>query len=350
MEQPFLRGLAGSARLRLPLAYTALGGCALLAFILALGLGAVTLPPGRVLQGLYGLTTGKEADSAQVIVGLRLTRALLAAAVGASLATAGAVLQGLFRNPLADPYVIGSSSGAALGAVIAMTLGFQAGRYGFSPIGWAAFSGGLSATLIVYLVAGSSPIRSDASSLLLAGTALSSLFSACVSVILALRDKDLHQAWFWLLGGFSGRGMPELAAAAPAMGLGFIAALASARVLDVLAAGDEEARSLGLSPAGARLIIGAFAALSVSASVAVAGAIGFVGLVSPHLARRFVGPAHRNLIPAAALTGAAMLLLADAVSRTVFAPVEMPVGAITALIGAPFFLYKIARRGLEGTR
>jgi iron complex transport system permease protein len=337
-------------RLRLPVAYAAIGSCTAMAFILALGMGAVALSPVQVLGGLIGMATGQEADPARIIVGLRLTRAFLAAAVGASLATAGAVLQGLFRNPLADPYVIGSSSGAALGAVIAMTMGFQAGRFGFSPIGWAAFSGGLGATFIVYLVAGTSHIRSDASSLLLAGTALSSLFSACVSVILALRDKDLHQAWFWLLGGFSGRGMPELYAAAPAMVLGFVAALASARVLDVLAAGDEESRSLGLSSSRARLVVGVFAALSVSASVAVAGAIGFVGLVSPHLARRFVGPSHRHLIPAAALTGAAMLLLADAVSRTVFAPVEMPVGAITALIGAPFFLYKIARRGLEGTR
>lgn len=343
-------GLTGPQRLRLPAAYAAISACTAMAFILALGMGAVALSPAQVLGGLIGMVAGNEADPAQIIVGLRLTRAFLAAAVGASLATAGAVLQGLFRNPLADPYVIGSSSGAALGAVIAMTLGFQAGRFGFSPIGWAAFSGGLGATFIVFLVAGTSHIRSDASSLLLAGTALSSLFSACVSVILALRDKDLHQAWFWLLGGFSGRGMPELYAAAPAMVLGFIAALASARVLDVLAAGDEESRSLGLSPSKARLVVGVFAALSVSASVAVAGAIGFVGLVSPHLARRFVGPAHRHLIPAAALTGAAMLLLADAVSRTVFAPVEMPVGAITALIGAPFFLYKIARRGLEGTR
>ena len=323
--------------------------CAL-AFVLALGMGAVSLSPATVLKGLWGLATGGEADTGVVIVGLRLTRALLAAAVGASLAAAGAVLQGLFRNPLADPYVIGSSSGAALGAVVAITLGAQSGALGFSPIGGAAFLGGLGATALVYLIAGSARVRNDAASLLLAGTALSSLISACVSILLALKDKDLHQAWFWLLGGFSGRGLPQLAAAAPGMIVGFVAALASSRVLDVLAAGDEEARSLGLSPQAARLVVGGFAALSVSAAVSVAGAIGFVGLVSPHLARRFVGPAHRTLIPASALVGAAMLLLSDAVSRVLFAPVEMPVGAVTALIGAPFFLYKIARRGLEAAR
>jgi iron complex transport system permease protein len=331
-------------------AFALISACAGLAFVLSVGMGAVALTPLEVLDGLYGMAFGREAGPAQVIVGLRLTRALLAAAVGASLASAGAVLQGLFRNPLADPYVIGSSSGAALGAVLAMTFGAQASVGGFSPIGGAAFLGGLGATFLVYLIAGASRIRSDAASLLLAGSALSSLISACVSIVLALKDKDLHQAWFWLLGGFSGRGLPQLGAAAPGMLIGFIAALAASRVLDLLAAGDEEARSLGLSPVAARLTIGGFAALSVSSSVSVAGAIGFVGLVSPHLARRFVGPAHRALIPASAIIGAAMLLLSDAVSRTVFAPVEMPVGAVTALIGAPFFLYKIARRGLESAR
>ncbi len=335
------------------LAFAALAAGLAVAAVLALGLGAVRLSPLAVLGGLVELFSGadpalREPDA--VIVSLRLVRALLAASVGASLAAAGAVLQGLFRNPLADPYVIGSSSGAALGAVLAMTLGFRSAGFGFSPIGGAAFIGGLGATFLVYFVAGASRIRSDASSLLLAGSAMGSLISACVSIVLALKDKDLQQAWFWLLGGFSGRGLPQLGAAAPAMIVGFTAAMASSRVLDVLAAGDEEARSLGLSPTAARLAVGAFAALAVSASVSVAGAIGFVGLVSPHLARRMVGPAHRALIPASAIIGAAMLLLADALSRTAFAPVEMPVGAVTALIGAPFFLYKIARRGLDGAR
>lgn len=335
------------------MAFAILTAAGFVSTVLALGLGAVSLSPPRVLIGLLELAQGSASGALSadaVIVSLRLTRALLAAAVGGSLAATGAVLQGLFRNPLADPYVIGSSSGSALGAVLAMTLGFQASVLGFSPVGGAAFLGGLGATFLVYFIAGASRIRSDASSLLLAGSAMGSLISACVSILLALKDKDLYQAWFWLLGGFSGRGLPQLRAAAPAMAIGFAAALASSRVLDVLAAGDEEARSLGLSPTAARLTIGAFAALAVSASVSVAGSIGFVGLVSPHLARRMVGPAHRALIPASALIGVSMLLLADALSRTAFAPVEMPVGAVTALIGAPFFLYRIARRGLDGAR
>lgn len=320
---------------------------AALAFILALGVGAVPLSPLATLRGLFGLASGDASEVAATIVGLRLDRALLAASVGAALAAAGAVLQGLFRNPLADPYVIGSSSGSALGVVLAITLGLNVSWLGFSPIGGAAFLGGLAATFLVYLIAGSARSRSDSASLLLAGSALGSLISAFVSILLALKDRNLHQAWFWLLGGFSGRGMAQLAAAAPALLIGFIAAMASSRVLDLLSSGDEEARSLGLSPHKARLVVGSFAALLVSGAVSIAGAIGFVGLVCPHLARRMIGPNHRFLIPASAILGSAMLLLSDTLARSAFAPLELPVGAVTALVGAPFFLYKIARRGGE---
>ncbi len=328
-------------------AYAGLAVTLALAVAAALGFGAVSVPP---LEAIAILSGRAPEGPAAVIVGLRFARACLAAAVGAAQAAAPAVYHGLFSNPLADPYVIGSSGGAAFGAVCAIAFGSGAGALGFSGIGLAAFIGGLSATLVVYLVAGASRVKSDASVLLLAGTALGSLFSALVSITLALKDKDLHQAWFWLLGGFSGRGFPELAAAAPAMALGFAASMASARPLDLLAVGDEEATSLGMRPGRVRLVVGGFAALAVSAAVALAGAIGFVGLVSPHLARRLVGPRHIRLIPASAMTGAVLLVIADTVARTAFAPVELPVGAVTALIGAPFFIYKIARRGLGGAR
>ena len=334
---------------RTALAYASLAAALLVALAAALALGAVRLAPADALAALFR-DAAAEPSTAAVIVRLRFARACLAAAVGASLAASGAVFQGLFRNPLADPYVIGSSGGAAFGAVCAIAFGSGAGLLGFSGIGLAAFAGGLGATLVVYLVAGATRLRSDASSLLLAGTALGSLFSALVSIVLALKDKDLHQAWFWLLGGFSGRGLPDLAAAAPALAAGFAAAMLASRSLDLLSVGDEEATSLGMRPARTRLVVGGFAALSVSAAVALSGAIGFVGLVSPHLARRLVGPRHVLLIPASALVGAVLLVVADIVARTAFAPVEMPVGAMTALIGAPFFIYKIARRGLDGVR
>ncbi len=335
------------SRLRSPAIHALLVLSLALSLVAALALGAVFIPPLKVLSALFQSGAMADADPFTVIIRLRLVRAMLAAVVGASLATSGAVLQGLFRNPLADPYVIGSSSGAAFGAVCAIALGLELSFLGFSAIGTAAFAGGLLATLIVYLVSGTSRTRAEASTLLLAGTALGSLFSALVSVMLALKDKDLHRAFFWLLGGFSGRGMNDLLSALPALLIGFSVALASSRVLDVLSSGDETASSLGLRPGRARLALGLVTALSVSAAVAISGAIGFVGLVCPHLARRFVGPTHRKLIPASAILGATLLMLSDAAARTVFAPVEMPVGAITALIGAPFFLYKISRRGLE---
>jgi iron complex transport system permease protein len=318
------------------------------AFTAALAFGAVRLPAMTAVRSLF--TSAGLDDMVMTIARLRLVRACLAAAVGASLAVSGAVFQGLFRNPLADPYVIGSSGGAAFGAVCAIAFGTVSGALGFSAVGLAAFAGGIASTLVVYLVAGTTRLRSDATILLLAGTALGSLFSALVSIVLALKDKDLHQAWFWLLGGFSGRSLPELAASAPAMLAGFAAAMASSRSLDLLSVGDEEATSLGMRPVRTRFIVGGFAALSVSAAVALAGAIGFVGLVSPHLARRLVGPRHVVLIPASALVGAVLLVAADTVARTSFAPVELPVGAMTALIGAPFFIYKIARRGLGESR
>jgi iron complex transport system permease protein len=335
-------------RYRNIMAYSGLSFALVASFLLALGFGAIRLSPATAVRALFGIA-GSD-DMHITITRLRLARACLAAAVGASLASSGTVFQGLFRNPLADPYVIGSSGGAAFGAVCAIAFGSGAGAMGFSGIGLAAFIGGIGATLVVYLVAGATRLRSDASSLLLAGSALGSLFSALVSIVLALKDKDLHRAWFWLLGGFSGRGLAELGASAPAMLAGLAAAMLSARSLDLLSVGDEEATSLGMRPARVRFIVGGFAAMSVSAAVALAGAIGFVGLVSPHLARRLVGPRHLTLIPAAALTGAALLVIADTVARTVFAPVEMPVGAMTALIGAPFFIYKIARRGLGDYR
>ncbi|GAB1432175.1 iron ABC transporter permease [Spirochaetota bacterium] len=318
-----------------------------LAFVAALGFGAIRLSPAKALSALFG--KGND-DVAALIVDLRLLRACLAASTGAALAASGAVFQGLFRNPLADPYVIGSSGGAAFGAVCAIALGWSQGALGFSAIGFAAFLGGMAATLVVYIIAGIGRLKSDPASLLLAGTALSSLFSALVSIIIALKDKSLHQAWFWLLGGFSGRGYRELSASAPAMLIGFLLSLASSRQLDLLAVGDEEAMSLGMRPDMVRILVGSFTALSVSAAVALAGAIGFVGLVAPHLARRMVGPKHLRLIPASALVGASLLVLADTLARTAFAPVELPVGAMTALIGAPYFMYKIARRGLEGLK
>mgnify|MGYP000906782733 CR=1 FL=1 len=316
---------------------------------LSVSLGAVKLPLADTVKALLALAGGRSVpgDPAMVIIYLRLLRTALAGIVGASLAVAGAVFQGLFRNPLADPFVIGSSSGAAFGAVVAITLGWTVSVPGFSAVAGMAFLGGIGATVMVYLVTGVFGSRGDTVTLLLAGTAMSSLFSALISILLAIQDKQLHRAYFWLLGRFSGKTAPALVSLLAPSLLAFIAAIASARILDLFSAGDEAVITLGLDPRRARLFIGAAMALSVSASVSVAGSIGFIGLVAPHLARRFVGPVHRRLIPASAVIGALMLILADLVSRTVAPPVELPVGAVTALIGAPYFLWKISRQGLR---
>ncbi len=336
---------AGSAGKKQKAVAVLVGLAAALAVILviSLGIGAVRFSPAVAVAALFGRIDGPET----VIVSLRLGRGLLAALVGCVLGAAGAAFQGLFRNPLADPYVIGGSSGAALGAVLAMVFGFNIRFAGFSGVGAGAFAGGLASVAIVYAVARASRVRSDATGLLLAGTALSAMLSAMVSIVLTLNDRDLHHVFFWLLGGFSAKGMDELLTALPPTLVGLAGLFLSSRVLDVLSAGDEEAISLGLNPSRARLGIGTLATLAVSAAVAASGTIGFVGLISPHLARRFVGPGHRFLLPAAGLTGGILLLVSDVAARTLFAPVEVPVGALTALLGAPFFLWKIARRERE---
>ncbi len=308
--------------------------------VVSLGLGAVPYPPAVIANALAGGEAGPE----RIIVSLRLARGALASLVGFVLGTAGAAFQGLFRNPLADPYVIGGSSGSALGAVLAMLLGFDFGVAGFSGVGAGAFAGGLASVAIVYSIAGVSRVRRDATGLLLAGTALSSMLSAVVSIVLTLKDRDLHQAFFWLLGSFASAGPDRLLSALPPASIGLVGMILASRVLDVISAGDEEALSLGLDPSLARLCIGALATLAVSSVVAVSGTIGFVGLISPHIARRFVGPGHRALLPASGLAGAILLLASDVGARTLFAPIEVPVGALTALLGAPFFLWKIARQ------
>lgn len=320
-----------------------------LCIVLSLSLGAVRIPLRDTLRAVWEIISKKQPgdDPFFIIINLRIIRTLLAGIVGASLASAGAVFQGLFRNPLADPYIIGTSSGAAFGAVTAIVFGWTVSFPGFSAIAAMAFLGGIIATLAVYLITSVFGSRGDTVTLLLAGTALSSLFSSLIAILLAIKDKQLHQAYFWLLGSFSGRGSSELVSLLIPALLGFLAALASSRILDLFSAGDESVIMLGLDPGKARLAIGAAMALAISAAVSTAGSIGFIGLIAPHIARRFVGPVHRWLILASAIVGAIMLIVADLTARTLVPPVELPVGAVTALIGAPYFLYKISKRGLR---
>lgn len=311
--------------------------------VISLGAGAVRLSVSEVVLSLLSrlpfLHLSADEAVRTIVWDFRLGRTLLAGFVGAALAVAGALFQGLFRNPLADPFVIGASSGASLGAAIAIALNFSFSNPFVSPVSIAAFLGAVAAVALAYLISASGGNLPKSVSLLLTGTALSSFFSAGLSFLLSVKDRDLHQVFFWLLGGFGGRGFRELLVLLPPCVLGFVLALLVARPLDVFSSGDEIARSLGLEVKKARFIVVFAASLLTASAVSVSGIIGFVGLVAPHVARLLFGPEHGRLIPLSAFVGACLLMIADDIARTVVAPVELPVGVITSLLGAPFFLY-----------
>ena len=324
-----------------------LTGFLLFAIILSLGVGAVFIPPERVLRVFIDSPEiDMVASDATIVRDLRLARVLLATLVGAGLGTAGAAFQALFRNPLADPFVIGASGGAALGATLAITLGLTWNMAGFGPIPLAAFTGSLIAVLIVYTIAGGSG-GGSAIGLLLAGAALSTVLSSIVSLLMLISDQSMHQIFAWLMGGFGGRSWTHLWSSGPYLVLGFIVMWLLARPLDALACGDETALTIGLPLPRARGAVVAVATLMTAAAVSAAGIIGFVGLVAPHISRLLFGATHHRLIPTSALIGALLTLLADDVARTILAPVELPVGIITSLLGGMFFLYLLKSRQNE---
>jgi len=320
-----------------------LGMTLFLSMAASLCLGAVTLSFEELWAALRRDPTGEPVQ--QVILwDLRLPRTLLAAAVGAGLAIAGTAFQAIFRNALADPYVIGASSGAALGATLALTLGWSTGFAGLGPLPPAAFLGALAAVSVALLLAETGG-GSSVTSLLLAGTALGAMLAAAVSFLLLWRDQPWFQVFNWLLGSFSGRGWAHVAVAWPYFAVSFVVLWFTARPLDALTSGEETARSLGLPVRAVRLLVIGAATLAAGVAVAMSGIIGFVGLIAPHIARLLFGAGHRRLLPASALLGAILLVWADIGARSVLAPVEVPVGIVTAGIGGPFFLFLLKRRG-----
>ena len=326
-------------------------------------LGGSALSPRDVALALLS-PFGGGGHSDPVIVSivwdLRLARSLLAAVAGATLGAAGAVLQGLFRNPLADPYSLGVSSGASLGAVIAISFGISSpfASAGFAKAGMVAvalgavelfaFAGAVLSAVLVYAVARRARAAGPTAALLLSGTAVGAFVSALVSLIVSLRDKDLHEVFFWLLGGFGGKSWADLGAALPLAAISIIISLALARPLDLLGAGEEAAGSLGLDVTLTRRLAVASSSLGAAAAVSAGGIIGFIGLLGPHMARLLVGPGHRRLIPASAIAGATLLAAADAIARSIASPLELPVGVVTAVIGAPLFLRLLSRPAREG--
>ena len=321
----------------------ALGALALLlvaATTWSLTRGAMVIAPGDVAGALMRWLAGDAArgDDA-IILSLRLPRLLLAVVVGSALAAGGTTMQGLFRNPLADPGLIGVSAGAALGAVGAIVLGSQAGSwYG----ALSAFAGGLIATSVVFSLGKRRP---GVAYLLLAGVAINAIAMAGVGLLTYLANENqLRDLTFWSLGSLGGASWSRLGIVAPWIVLPLLFLPRAARALNALLLGDGEAALLGFRPERLQPFLIAMVALSVGASVAFTGVVGFVGLVVPHLLRMSFGPDHRFLLPASALGGAILLVAADALARTVVAPGELPIGVLTALVGGPFFLWLLLSR------
>lgn len=318
-----------------------------LAVVVSLAVGSVRLPLHTVAAALTS-PGESEAKYVTIVRDLRLPRVLLAALVGAALAASGGAFQGLFRNSLADPFVIGASSGAALGATLAIVLGFSTSAAGLGPVPLAAFLGAVIAVALAHILAGS---HAPPISLLLAGTALGIFTGACVALAIQVDQRSASVVLGWLQGSLSGRSWPHLIVSAPYIAVGVIALWCCARPLDALSLGEEPAQSLGLPLTAFRILLVAAASLATGAAVAVAGIIGFVGLIAPHAARMLVGSRHAVLFPTAILLGALLLVIADDLGRSVAAPVEIPAGIVTALIGGPFFLYLLRRqRGLGSVR
>lgn len=284
-----------------------------------------------------------------IIYEIRLPRIALGALIGAALAVSGAVMQGLFRNPLADPGLVGVSAGAGLGAISIIVLGGTAlgplvALFGIYALPLAAFSGGLATTLLLYKVA-TRRGQTSVATMLLAGIALGAMAGAFSGVLVYMaNDNQLRDLTFWGLGSLAGATWTKIAAAGPIIVLALLASPFLAKGLNALALGESAAHHLGVPIQRLKNIAIVAVAAAVGASVAVSGGIGFIGIVVPHLLRLSIGPDHRYLLPASALLGASLLLLADAVSRTIVAPAELPIGIVTAAVGAPFFLWILLRR------
>ncbi len=328
---------------------TALLVLAAASLVLCVGIGPVPIPPGTTLGVIahhLGLpvTPHWEDSSASIVWDVRVPRVLMGAAVGACLALSGAALQAMVRNLLADPYILGVSGGASTGAAAAILFGVGAvlGEYSQSVL---AFTGALGAALLVFVIARAGG-RVTSLRLLLSGVAVGYALTALTNLLIFSSDsaEGSRSVMFWMLGSLAlARWNAFLGVALIAVIAGTAVLLAGARMLDALSAGDEIAHGLGIHPDRARVGFLLVVSLCTAAAVAGAGSIGFVGLVIPHLARRLVGARHRVLIPAAALLGGLFLLWADAVARVVMQPRELPIGVLTAAIGAPFLLILVRR-------
>jgi len=324
------------------------------AIVLATGYGAVAIAPQDMFSILatgFGWETAATVDDTQrmVLLAIRLPRVCLGILTGAVLAAAGAALQGLFRNPLADPALIGISTGAALAAAAAIVLGGAVVVYLPAVLAayllpLAAFVGGLAATATVYRIACRDG-RTEIATLLLAGIALNAIAGAGIGLLIFLSDdQQLRNLNFWLLGSLGGVTWVKLLPTMPVMAIPVLWLLTLSRQLNAFLLGETEALHLGFSVERTKRLILVLVALSVGAAVALTGVIGFVGLVVPHMVRLAIGPDHRIVLPASVLLGATLVLAADLAARTIVAPAELSIGILTSCLGGPFFLWLLIRR------
>jgi iron complex transport system permease protein len=339
VDRPEHRRLSARARA------TTIGVVVLVAAVLVgLLVGPVRIDAANVMRWLFSFGSpppGMSEEQALILADLRLPRVIVAGLVGASLAASGAAYQAVFRNPLADPYLLGAAAGAGLGATIAVAYGPSSALNLTVP--FAAFIGALVGVGLAYGLGRSSLGGRATTSLVLAGVAVASFLTAVQTFLQQQRSETLRQVYTWILGRLGTTGWDDVRLALPSVALALATLWAVRRLLDVIEVGDLEAQSLGLNVTRLRLVVVIGASLATAAAVAVAGLIGFVGLIIPHTVRLMVGGSYRSVLPLSVLFGASFLIFVDTLARTVVAPAEIPIGVITAFIGAPFFIAVLRR-------
>jgi iron complex transport system permease protein len=324
------------------------------AAVLGLTVGPVALSPWRVLAEVadrlpfVDLDSGLTDRQAAIVWELRLPRVVLGLLVGSMLATAGASYQGAFRNPLADPYLLGAAAGAGLGVTIVIVSGLGDGTSLLDPVPVAAFVGALVAVVLAYGVGTAGGAGRSPAALVLAGVAVASFLTAVQTYVQQRNSDTIREVYTWILGRLTTAGWTEVWILLPYFALSSAVLLAHRRALDVLGVGDREATSLGLDAQRVRLAVVIAASLSTAAAVSMSGLIGFVGIIVPHTVRLVAGSSFRVILPLSLLFGAAFLTLADLLARTVMSPAELPIGVITAFVGAPFFI--VVLRTARGAR
>ena len=307
--------------------------------------GPVEIPPDKVFRALWQIFDGASSDDVgnEIVRNLRLPQVILAILVGAALAQSGAAMQGFFQNPMADPFIIGISSGAALGATLAVFLSLDIWVAGVNAVAGFAFVGAVVVTFIVYVLSvrgGGVPVTT----VLLTGIAVGSLATAVTSFLMITGSHDLHRILYWLMGSLTARRWDHVQMVWPQILAGVVLLQLFSRDLNLILQGEENAKYLGVDVERVKKILLLLSAMLAAAAVSVSGIIGFVGLIVPHVMRLLVGPDHRKLFPASLLGGAILLVWADVLARNLVAPAEVPIGIITSLLGCPFFLFLLSRR------